>query len=234
MTAYTQIVLRLVLFPILVATTCVGVPHLVFTRQGIDVPATMATVASVTWVLTVVSLLAIRKPIYLLALAVGTSSVVAVWGLHILASLETFRMYIGIPSVSDFTMAACWWGSYFAIQFAILYLLHSNELIGVAEFQRAHPGFELAGLFGLLNFGLLAIIAITTFATGSYHLSFPWLATLNLPLQTIKDWARPGMGSGGYIPASMILYAVLGTSFQLFLAWLVCRLANKHDLSPAE
>jgi len=222
-----QIVLRLVLFPITIAAICVAVPHFIFSREGINVRGTMTVVAAVSWAITCLSLIATRKPVYLMALALGSSSVLIVWGLHVLVSYETFRMHIGVPSIADFAMAALWWGSYFAIQFSTLYPLVTNSILGTTEPQTSHPGIEVAVLFGLVNIGLLVILAIVTVSTGGFHFSFPALATLNLPLQTLKDALRPVMGSGGYIPGSMILYAVFGTSFQLFLAWGVCCIAHK-------
>ena len=238
MRLWINIAARLIFLPLIAGTICAAIPHWIFTRSDIDVPRTMTMVAAVAWGVTFLVFLTRHQWLNLVALGLATLSVVATWGVHVLLARRTFRMYIGVPSVSEFAMAAMWWGVYFAILFAVLYPLHQCEqMTFYSDHNKAppYPGIRLVEIFAKVNFGIVAIIAIITATTGSYEISFPTLATLNLPLQTVKDYVRPSMGSGGYMPGSMMLYAVFGTAFQCGLAWLICRLGYFAGLiKPAE
>ena len=226
MSSWINITARLAVLPTIVAGFCAAIPHWIFTRSDIDVARTMTLIAVIAWSVTALGFLAVRQWLSLAALAIATLSVLMIWGGHVLIAYESFRMYIGLPTVLDFAMAALWWGVYFSILFAALYPLHRCQQFKPPSGKKQlspHPGMELVTIFAIVNFGFVAVIAVITVTTGSYQISFPTLATLHLPLQTIKDWARPGMGSVSHLPASMMLYAVFGSAFQCGLAWFVCR-----------
>ena len=207
------------------ASCCAAVPHILFSREDINVAMAMIGIAALSWCATLLVFSCSRRWFAILALGLATVSVLLTWGIHICIAYKTFRMYIGIPSALEFTMAALWWGTYFSVLFVVAYPLHRHERFKSYPNTNdgpQHPGGTLARIFFAINLVIVAVLALITVTTGSYQLSLPTMGSLHLPIQTIKDSSRAGFGSGGYLQGSMILYALFGTLFQCGLAWLVC------------
>jgi hypothetical protein len=161
----------------------------------------------------------------------AAGSVLFVWGAHVLLAHEHLRLYAGIPSVLEFVGASTWWGTFFTLLFSSIYAFQRLQPQEPSDTARPlHPGREVASSIVLANILLAATIAVASaFLRGDWF-AFWALASLHLPLQTIKDAARPGMGSGGYYMGSILLYLVLGTGFQAVLARLVCRIGHGMGL----